>query len=186
MKNHEKTLPRAFCILLITVLLFVMASCAIRKFRLPQYLPCPANRPRLHWFLGAGAAKVSPYRSAQNIRESQNSLSYDYRNQRRQFRGKFYAYGYNAFQLQAMALAIEKGEIIDLIIPDNGFIQGLKLAEYVNKTLKNTLWKIEHSFLCGGNGYPKRRGNGFWQREQRLGGKGKLFRAWSVSAGSYR
>ena len=54
------------------------------------------------------------------------------------FVGSLYAYGYNAFQLQGTALSIEKGEIIDLIIPDNGFIQGLKLAEYVNKAVKNT------------------------------------------------
>jgi len=54
------------------------------------------------------------------------------------FVGSFYAYGFNAFQLQTMALSVEKGDIADFIIPDNGFIQGIRLAEYVNKTLKNT------------------------------------------------
>ena len=54
------------------------------------------------------------------------------------FVGSFYAYGFSAFQLQTMALSVEKGDITDFIIPDNGFIQGIRLAEYVNKTLKNT------------------------------------------------
>ncbi len=47
-------------------------------------------------------------------------------------------YGYDAFQLQKLSFAIEKGEIVDLIIPDNGFIKGEKLEEFVNKTVKNT------------------------------------------------
>jgi NTE family protein len=54
------------------------------------------------------------------------------------FVGSFYAYGFNAFQLQTMALSVEKADIADFIIPDNGFIQGIRLAEYVNKTLNNT------------------------------------------------
>jgi len=54
------------------------------------------------------------------------------------FVGSFYAYGFNAFELQTMALSVEKGDIADFIIPDNGFIQGIRLAQYVNKTLKNT------------------------------------------------
>ena len=54
------------------------------------------------------------------------------------FVGSLYAYGFNAFQLQKMALALEKGDIVDLTVPDNGFIKGEKLEEYLNKTLKNT------------------------------------------------
>jgi len=52
--------------------------------------------------------------------------------------GSLYAYGYNAFQLQKMSFSIEKGDILDLTIPDNGFIKGEKLEEFINKTLKNT------------------------------------------------
>lgn len=54
------------------------------------------------------------------------------------FVGSLYSYGFNAFQLQKIGLAIEKGDIIDLTIPDNGFIKGDKLEEYVNGLLKNT------------------------------------------------
>jgi NTE family protein len=52
--------------------------------------------------------------------------------------GSLYAYGYNAFRLQELALPLEKGEVLDFIIPDKGFIKGEKLAEFVNKMTNNT------------------------------------------------
>jgi NTE family protein len=54
------------------------------------------------------------------------------------FVGSLYAYGYNAFQLQKMSFSIEKGDILDITIPDNGFIKGEKLEEYINEKVKNT------------------------------------------------
>ena len=54
------------------------------------------------------------------------------------FVGSLYAYGFNAFQLQKMALAVQKSDLVDYTIPDNGFIKGDKLEEYVNNTVKNT------------------------------------------------
>ncbi len=52
--------------------------------------------------------------------------------------GSFYASGYDAFQLQRLSFSIEKGDIVDLVLPENGFIKGEKLEEFVNKTVKNT------------------------------------------------
>jgi NTE family protein len=52
--------------------------------------------------------------------------------------GSLYAYGYNAFRLQELALPLEKGEVLDFTIPDKGFIKGEKLAEFVNKMTNNT------------------------------------------------
>jgi NTE family protein len=37
-----------------------------------------------------------------------------------------------------MSFSIERGDIVDLTIPDNGFIKGEKLEEYINEKLKNT------------------------------------------------
>ncbi len=54
------------------------------------------------------------------------------------FVGSLYAYGYNAFQLQQISFSLEKSDLIDLTIPDNGFIKGEKLEEYINSTVKNT------------------------------------------------
>ena len=55
------------------------------------------------------------------------------------FVGSLSAYGFNAFQLQKMALSLEKSDIIDLTIPDNGFIKGEKLEEYVNRMVGGAL-----------------------------------------------
>jgi len=52
--------------------------------------------------------------------------------------GCLYAYGYDAFQLQKVSFSIEKGDVVDLIIPDNGFIKGEKLEEFINKTVNHT------------------------------------------------
>jgi NTE family protein len=54
------------------------------------------------------------------------------------FVGSLSAYGFNAFQLQKMALQLEKGDIIDVTIPDNGFVKGELLEAYVNRMLSNT------------------------------------------------
>jgi NTE family protein len=54
------------------------------------------------------------------------------------FVGSLYAYGYNAFELQKLSFSIEKGDVVDLMIPDNGFIKGEKLEAYINRILKNT------------------------------------------------
>lgn len=52
--------------------------------------------------------------------------------------GSMYAYGFNAFQLQSLSFPVEKGDIVDLTVPDNGFIKGEKLESFVNHMLKDT------------------------------------------------
>jgi NTE family protein len=54
------------------------------------------------------------------------------------FVGSLYAYGFNAFQLQSLSFSIEKGDIIDLTVPDKGFIKGEKLESYINHMVNNT------------------------------------------------
>ena len=54
------------------------------------------------------------------------------------FVGSLYAYGFNAYQLQKIAIEIQKGDIADLTIPENGFIKGEKLEAYVNRMVNNT------------------------------------------------
>ncbi|MGB9628455.1 MAG: patatin-like phospholipase family protein [Thermodesulfobacteriota bacterium] len=52
--------------------------------------------------------------------------------------GSLYAYGYNAIDLQKLSFSVEKGDIIDLTIPENGFIKGEKLEEFINRSVKYT------------------------------------------------
>jgi NTE family protein len=52
--------------------------------------------------------------------------------------GSLYAYGYPAYDLQKVAMGLDKGEIADLTVPDNGFVKGEKLEAYVNRMVRGT------------------------------------------------
>jgi NTE family protein len=53
--------------------------------------------------------------------------------------GSLYAYGIDAFSLQKLAFSMNQGDIVDsLVIPNNGFIKGEKLEEFINKSVKHT------------------------------------------------
>ncbi|MDD5232299.1 MAG: patatin-like phospholipase family protein [Syntrophales bacterium] len=54
------------------------------------------------------------------------------------FVGSLYAYGFSAYQLQKMSMSMEKGDIVDLKMPDNGFIRGEKIESYINNLIQNT------------------------------------------------
>jgi NTE family protein len=54
--------------------------------------------------------------------------------------GSLYAFGYSAYRLQTLAISVDKGEIIDWTLPDNGFIKGERLAEFVNRAVNHTPW----------------------------------------------
>ena len=54
------------------------------------------------------------------------------------FVGSLYAYGYPAYDLQKIAMGLEKGELVDLTVPDNGFVKGEKLEAYVNRMIRGT------------------------------------------------
>lgn len=52
--------------------------------------------------------------------------------------GGLYAYGYNAFQLQTLASDMERDDLLDLTLPENGFVKGEKLVNYVNRMVRAT------------------------------------------------
>ncbi len=126
--------------ILLTILLMMTTSCVHREIQpVPAPLPPPPKPARIALVLGAGAAKGFAHIGVLKVLEANKiPIHLIVGTSVGSLVGSLYAYGYNAFQLQAMALALEKGDLIDLIIPDNGFIQGLKLAEYVNRAVKNT------------------------------------------------
>lgn len=108
------------------------ASCAPIETR-------PAPKPaRIALVLGAGASRGFAHIGVLKILEANKiPIHLIVGTSAGSLVGSFYAFGYNAFEIQKMSLALTKGDLIDLAIPDNGFIKGEKLAEYVNKTLKN-------------------------------------------------
>jgi len=53
------------------------------------------------------------------------------------FVGCLYASGMDGYQLQKLAISVQKGDIADICIPDNGFIKGELLEAFVNRQVKN-------------------------------------------------
>ncbi len=127
----------------ILIFLWVLASCAPKSKEIqptPPIEPPPTPKPaKIALVLGAGASKGFAHVGVIKILESNKiPIHMIVGTSVGSVVGSFYAFGYDAFQLQKLSFAIEKGEIVDLIIPDNGFIKGEKLEEFVNKTVKNT------------------------------------------------
>ena len=52
--------------------------------------------------------------------------------------GCMYAFGHPVYEIQKMAMALERSDVVDLVVPDNGFVRGEKLEAYVNRLVKNT------------------------------------------------
>ncbi len=122
---------RLFIVML--MLTIITASCAPKEVQPPQK---PA---RVAVVLGAGAARGFAHIGVLKVLEANKvPVHMIVGTSAGSFVGGLYAYGYNAFQLQKIALSIEKGDIADISIPDNGFIKGDKLEEYVNSMVKNT------------------------------------------------
>ncbi|MCL4456164.1 MAG: patatin-like phospholipase family protein [Nitrospirae bacterium] len=122
-----------------------LLSCAPKEAVQP-----PSQPAKIALVLGAGASKGFAHIGVLKVLESNKvPVHMLVGTSAGSFVGSMYAYGYNAFQLQKIAISIERGEIIDLTIPDNGFIKGDLLENYVNKTLKNTpLEKLRMPFYA--------------------------------------
>ncbi|HTR44948.1 MAG TPA: patatin-like phospholipase family protein [Thermodesulfovibrionales bacterium] len=124
---------RAFVSIVIIVLVFALTSCAPKQVK-----PAPVAA-KVALVLGAGASRGFAHIGVLKVLESNRiPVHMIVGTSAGSFVGSLYAYGYNAFQIQKMSFDIEKGDIIDLTVPDNGFVKGEKLEDYINGMLKNT------------------------------------------------
>ena len=131
MRRVKKMFYRLFTILAIFLML-VMASCA------PEVKP-PPKPAKIALVLGAGAAKGFAHIGVLKVLESHKiPIHTIVGTSAGSFVGSLYAYGYNAYQLQKISFSIEKGDILDITVPDNGFIKREMLEEYINEKLNNT------------------------------------------------
>lgn len=118
----------------VIVMLFLFAiSCAPREIQPP---PKPA---KIALVLGAGASKGFAHIGVLKVLESNKiPIHMIVGSSAGSFVGALYAYGFSAFEIQKLSFAIERNDIVDLSIPDRGFIKGEKLEGYVNTLLRNT------------------------------------------------
>ena len=120
----------------IIFILFALASlsCAPREAVHPPQKPA-----RIAVVLGAGASRGFAHIGVLKVMElNKVPVHIVVGTSAGSFVGSLYAYGLNAFQLQKIALSLEKGDIADLTVPDNGFVKGEKLEAYVNSAVNNT------------------------------------------------
>ena len=54
------------------------------------------------------------------------------------FVGSLYAYGYDAYALQKISISMERSDVGELTIPDNGFLKGERLRDYINTKVHNS------------------------------------------------
>jgi len=125
---------------LIYKLVFLSLSVLVAISCVPSKEVPSAPRPaRVALVLGAGASKGFAHIGVLKILEANRiPIHMVVGTSVGSFVGSLYAYGFNAYQLQKISMAVEKGDIVDLKMPDNGFIRGERLESYVNHLVQNT------------------------------------------------
>ncbi len=147
----HKTLISACLVMLLCAPLCLLGACT------PSGTIQPAKGPaRIAVVLGAGASRGFAHIGVLKVLEANRiPVHMIVGTSAGSFVGSLYAYGFNAFQLQKMALGIEKGDLVDLVMPDNGFIKGEKLEEYINTAVRNTpMEKLRIPFHAVTTGIP--------------------------------
>ena len=130
----------------ILILFFALfsASCAHKEIIPPEAMAPPAPPPlpkpaKIALVLGSGSAKGFAHIGVLKILETNNiPIHMIVGASAGSIVGSLYAAGISSFQLQQLATSVDKGDIVDFVFPDNGFIKGERLAEFVNKKLQNT------------------------------------------------
>jgi NTE family protein len=134
---REMIMPKKRMPVLAAIMVYslLIAACATK----PPVQP-PVQKPaKIAVVLGAGAAKGFAHIGVLKVLESQKvPVHMIVGTSAGSFVGSLYAYGYNAYQLQNLAMTLDRNEVAELTIPDNGFLKGEKLRDYINGKLNYT------------------------------------------------
>jgi len=104
---------------------------------LPKEIPPPPRPATIAVVLGAGASRGFAHVGVLKVLESRKiPISLIVGTSAGSFVGSLYASGMSTFELQRIALTLEKNDVADLIFPDNGFIRGEKLESYINRSVR--------------------------------------------------
>ena len=119
----------------IVLALFLLAACAREVIPPPPLTQAvPPRQAKIAVVLGAGAARGFAHVGVLKTLEAQKvPIHMIIGTSAGSLVGSIYASGCDPFQLQKMALEIQKDDVVDFIVPDNGFIRGEKLEQYVNR-----------------------------------------------------
>lgn len=100
----------------------------------PKPILPPLKPAKVAVVLGAGAAKGFAHIGVLKVLEAQKiPVHMIVGTSVGSLVGSLYAYGYDAFKLQSIALHMERDDVVDLTLPDNGFVKGEKLEGFVNR-----------------------------------------------------
>ncbi|MBM4313585.1 MAG: patatin-like phospholipase family protein [Deltaproteobacteria bacterium] len=117
---------------------------------LPKPIPPPPQPAKVAVVLGAGVSRGFAHVGVLKVLEAQKiPIHLIVGTSAGSVVGSIYASGIDAFHLQRMALAVQKDDVVDLTIPDNGFVRGEKLENFVNKAVQNhTIERLRIPFLA--------------------------------------
>jgi NTE family protein len=137
LKGFSYASRRLIDALIIVVCILALISCAPKE--IPKETTPPPKPAKIAVVLGAGASKGFAHIGVLKVLETQKiPIHMIVGTSAGSLVGSLYAYGFDAFTLQSIAMKVEKSDVIDYTIPDNGFIKGEKLEAFINKTIKNT------------------------------------------------
>ncbi len=124
--------------LILCMVMVLISACALKETPVKVEVT-PPKPAKVALVLGAGAAKGFAHIGVMKVLEANKiPINFIIGTSAGSVAGAFYAYGYNAYDLQALAMKVEKSDVVDLTIPQNGFIKGEKLENFVNGSLGNT------------------------------------------------
>ncbi len=102
--------------------------------------PAVTSKPaKIAVVLGAGAAKGFAHVGVLKVLEAQKvPIHMIVGTSSGSFVGSLYAYGYDAFALQKIALSMDRSDVAEVTLPDNGFLKGERLRDFINGKVRNT------------------------------------------------
>ncbi len=124
-----------------TIKLYVCVCCSLiisACATTPPVQTQPQRPAKIALVLGAGASKGFAHVGVLKILENNKvPIQMIVGTSVGSFVGSLSAYGYDAYALQQISMSIERSDVAELVIPDNGFLSGDRLRNFINTKVHN-------------------------------------------------